>query len=136
MEMEWFCHPDEAPTWYEFWCEQRRDWWQGLGLSADNLLLRSHEQDELAHYARDGCGVFDIEYRFPFTAPGFAELEGVAHRGNFDLSRHEEHARHRVPRELFIPSREDVRDKVAVHVRQAEVPSLVVVGQPLVVETE
>ena len=93
MEMEWFCHAEDAPAWYEFWCGQRRDWWQGLGISADNLLLRSHEQSELAHYAKEGCGVFDIEYRFPFTAPGFAELEGVAHRGNFDLSQHQEHAR-------------------------------------------
>ncbi len=93
MEMEWFCHADEAPQWYEFWCDCRRNWWHGVGLSDDNLLLRSHEPDELAHYAKTGCGTFDIEYRFPFTAPGFGELEGVAHRSNFDLTRHQEHAR-------------------------------------------
>jgi len=92
MEMEWFCHPDDAPKWYEFWCNSRRTWWQSLGLSDENLCLRSHEADELAHYARTGCGTFDVEYRFPFTAPGFGELEGVAHRGNFDLAQHQQHA--------------------------------------------
>ena len=93
MEIEWFCHEDEAPSWYEFWCATRKNWWRSLGLRDENLLLRSHEQDELAHYAKSGCGTFDIEYRFPFTAPGFGELEGVAHRGNFDLTQHQEHSR-------------------------------------------
>ena len=89
MEIEWFCHPDEARTWYEFWCEQRRAWWQKLGLTSANLNLRSHESDELAHYAKEGCGTYDIEYRFPFTAPNFGELEGVAHRTDFDLAAHQ-----------------------------------------------
>jgi glycyl-tRNA synthetase len=93
MEMEWFCHADEAQQWYEFWCDCRKGWWQSIGLGDDNLLLRSHGAEELAHYAKDGCGTFDIEYRFPFTAPGFGELEGVAHRSNFDLKQHQEHAR-------------------------------------------
>jgi glycyl-tRNA synthetase len=93
MEAEWFCHPDDAREWFEFWCDQRRGWWQSLGVSEDNLLLRSHDADELAHYAKDGCGTFDIEYRFPFTAPGYGELEGVAHRSDFDLKQHQEHAR-------------------------------------------
>jgi len=93
MEVEWFCHPDDAPKWYEFWCAQRRDWWRSVGLGDDNLLLRSHDADELAHYAKTGCGTFDIEYRFPFTAPGYGELEGVAHRTSFDLEQHQEHAR-------------------------------------------
>ncbi len=92
MELEWFCHPDDAKTWYEFWCAQRKEWWQRMGLSSDNLLLRSHDRDELAHYAKEGCGTFDIEYRFPFTAPGYGELEGVAHRTDFDLARHQEHS--------------------------------------------
>ncbi|MEM7201857.1 MAG: glycine--tRNA ligase [Planctomycetota bacterium] len=92
MEVEWFCHPNDAQTWYEFWCAHRREWWQGLGLSAENLYLRSHDADELAHYAKDGCGTYDIEYRFPFTAPGYGELEGVAHRSDFDLRQHQEHS--------------------------------------------
>jgi glycyl-tRNA synthetase len=93
MEMEWFCHPSEAKKWHEFWCDQRARWWQSIGLNSDNLKLRPHAADELAHYAKDGEGTFDIEYRFPFTAPGFGELEGVAHRVDYDLRQHQEHAR-------------------------------------------
>jgi glycyl-tRNA synthetase len=54
--------------------------------------MRRHENEELAHYAKEGCGCFDIEYRFPFTAPGFGELEGVADRTDFDLRQHEEYS--------------------------------------------
>ena len=90
MEIEWFCHEDDAQLWFEYWCDVRSKWWQSIGLTGDNILMRKHDSDELAHYAKEGCGTFDIEYRFPFTAPGFGELEGVAHRGNFDLSRHQE----------------------------------------------
>ena len=93
MEMEWFCHPDDAKTWHEFWCKQRGQWWQSVGLRSDDLQLRPHEADELAHYAKGGAGTFDIEYRFPFTAPGYGELEGVAHRVDFDLKQHQEHAK-------------------------------------------
>ncbi len=93
MEMEWFCHPDDAQKWYEFWCDIRKHWWKKQGLSDANLQLRSHDPDELAHYAKTGCGTFDIEYRFPFTAPGYGELEGVAHRSNFDLTQHQQHAK-------------------------------------------
>jgi len=89
MEMEWFCHPDEAETWYEFWKEQRMNWWRSLGISTDNLCLRDHESDELAHYSKM-C--VDIEYRYPFTAPDFGELEGISHRGSFDLTQHQEHS--------------------------------------------
>lgn len=92
MEIEWFCQPDQAGVWYEFWCEQRKNWWQRMGLSSDSLQMRSHDSDELAHYAKTGAGTFDIEYRFPFTAPGFGELEGVAHRTDFDLAQHQEHS--------------------------------------------
>ncbi|MDP6889973.1 MAG: glycine--tRNA ligase, partial [Phycisphaerales bacterium] len=90
MELEWFCHEDEAEQWFEFWCDVRSKWWQTIGLTSENILMRKHDSDELAHYAKDGCGTFDIEYRFPFTFPGFGELEGVAHRGNYDLTRHQE----------------------------------------------
>jgi len=93
MEMEWFCRGDEAKLWHEFWCAERGRFWQSVGLTSDNLKLRPHDRDELAHYAKDGEGTFDIEYRFPFSAPGFGELEGVAHRGDFDLRQHQEHAR-------------------------------------------
>ncbi len=93
MEMEFFCHPDEAREWYAFWREERVRWWRSLGLAGESLQLREHGQDELAHYAREGAGTSDVEYRFPFTAPGFGELEGIAHRSNFDLAQHQKHSR-------------------------------------------
>jgi glycyl-tRNA synthetase len=92
MELEWFCHPDQARTWHAFWCEERTRFWRDLGLTSENVQLRAHEKDELAHYAKEGAGTFDIEYRFPFTAPGFGELEGVAHRVDYDLRQHQEHS--------------------------------------------
>ena len=52
-----------------------------------------HDDDELAHYSKNGAGTYDIEYRWPFTHPGFGELEGIAHRSNFDLSQHKEHSK-------------------------------------------
>jgi glycyl-tRNA synthetase len=93
MEIEFFCHPGEARDWYAFWREQRMQWWQGLGLAGENLQLRAHAADELAHYAREGAGTSDVEYRFPFTAPGFGELEGIAHRSNFDLAQHQQYSK-------------------------------------------
>ena len=88
MEIEFFIHPDEANDWYAYWRDLRYQWWQDVGLAGANLTLREHDKEELAHYAKTGAGVCDVEYRFPFTAPGFGELEGVAHRGNFDLTQH------------------------------------------------
>ena len=85
MEIEWFCAPDEAAKWYEFWKEERMRWWESLGVSKSNLRFRDHDPDELAHYSKM-C--VDVEYKYPFTAPGFGELEGVAHRGCYDLSAH------------------------------------------------
>jgi len=93
MEIEFFCHGSEAHAWYAFWRDQRLAWWKSLGLHGDNLQLREHDRDELAHYAKTGAGTSDIEYRFPFSAPGFGELEGVAHRSDFDLTQHQKHAR-------------------------------------------
>ena len=92
MEIEWFCHPDEAEKWRDFWFEERQKFWRSIGLSSDNLQVRKHDQDELSHYAKAGLGTADIEYRFPFTAPGFGELEGIAHRCDFDLTQHEKHS--------------------------------------------
>jgi glycyl-tRNA synthetase len=89
MEMEWFCHPDEARKWYEFWKEERMRWWRSLGVKEENLRLRDHAQDELSHYSKM---TVDIEYRYPFTAPEFGELEGIAHRGAFDLTQHQQHS--------------------------------------------
>jgi len=90
MEMEWFCHGDDAKMWLDFWMEQRKSWWLSLGLKEESLLFRQHEDDELSHYSKDGAGVHDIEFKFPFTDPGFGELEGIAHRSNYDLTQHHE----------------------------------------------
>ena len=84
MEIEFFCSPEEAPRWYEFWRQRRFGWYTDLGIRAENLVLREHAPDELAHYAA-GCA--DVEYRFPF---GVSELEGVANRTDFDLGQHME----------------------------------------------
>ncbi|HVZ94925.1 MAG TPA: glycine--tRNA ligase, partial [Phycisphaerales bacterium] len=89
-ELEFFCHPDESQEWYRFWRDFRMEWWKSIGLAGDNLILREHEKDELSHYSQ---GTSDVEYRFPFTAPGFGELEGIAHRGSFDLTQHQEHSK-------------------------------------------
>ncbi|HET9957706.1 MAG TPA: glycine--tRNA ligase [Polyangiaceae bacterium] len=93
MEIEFFCHPSEAFEWYRFWRDTRVAWWKSLGLAGENLQLREHDKDELAHYAKDGAGTSDVEYRFPFTAPGFGELEGIAHRSSFDLTQHQKFSR-------------------------------------------
>jgi glycyl-tRNA synthetase len=92
MEMEWFCHPDEAKMWYDFWVNTRHNWWKSVGLQDDSLLLREHDRGELAHYAKTGQGTTDIEFKYPFTAPGFGELEGIAHRTDFDLQQHQKHS--------------------------------------------
>lgn len=93
MEMEWFCHPDEAAKWQKFWIEERQKFWKAIGLTSENIIMRDHDQDELSHYAKEGLGTADIEYRFPFTYPGFGELEGIAHRCDFDLTQHQEHSK-------------------------------------------
>ncbi len=89
MEMEWFCHPDEARKWYDFWKEERMKWWKSLGVRDENLRFRDHDADELSHYSKM---TVDIEYKYPFTAPDFGELEGIAHRGCYDLTQHQTHS--------------------------------------------
>lgn len=109
MEMEWFCHPDEAKIWRDFWFQERQKFWRAIGLRSDNLRMRDHDSDELSHYAKAGLGTADIEYRFPFTAPDFGELEGISHRCDFDLTQHQEHSKVKmeytdpVTQEKFMP---------------------------------
>ena len=86
MEMEFFTPPDQAARWFEYWVAERKNWYLGLGMAADNLRLREHEPDELAHYA---AGTFDVEYRFPW---GWDELEGIANRTDYDLRAHARHS--------------------------------------------
>lgn len=94
MEIEFFVPPQDAHQWYDFWRKQRYQWWLSVGLSKDNLRLREQSKEELAHYAKEGAGSSDIEYRFPFTDPDFGELEGIAHRTDYDLRQHAEHSGH------------------------------------------
>jgi glycyl-tRNA synthetase len=82
MEMEYFVPPEQAPQWYEYWCQERLDWYTRLGISSERLRLRPHTQEELSHYS---SGTSDVEYLYPI---GWSELEGVANRGDFDLSQH------------------------------------------------
>jgi len=82
MEIEFFVKPDNAKYWFDYWIEERTNWYVNLGIKKENLRLRQHSKEELAHYAKE-C--YDIDYLFPM---GWAELEGIANRGDFDLVQH------------------------------------------------
>jgi glycyl-tRNA synthetase len=82
MEMEFFVPPDDAQQWYEYWCQERLNWYVRLGIDRDRLRLRPHDAEELSHYS---SSTSDVEYLYPI---GWSELEGVANRGNFDLTQH------------------------------------------------
>jgi glycyl-tRNA synthetase len=84
MEMEFFVPPDEAQQWYEYWCQERYQWYLDLGIPESKLRLRPHAADELSHYS---SGTSDVEFLFPW---GWDELEGIANRGNYDLTQHME----------------------------------------------
>jgi glycyl-tRNA synthetase len=87
MEMEFFVPPAEADKWYEFWKQARYDWYLRLGIREDHLRLRAHDADELSHYS---SATSDVEYLYPI---GWQELEGIANRGDFDLTQHAEFSR-------------------------------------------
>src|SRR5436190_23014348 len=72
MEMEFFVEPGTDEEWFEYWLDQRLNWYLDLGVRKEHLRARPHERDELAHYAKAAS---DIEYQYPF---GWGELEGVA----------------------------------------------------------
>ena len=84
MEVEFFVKPGSDEEWLDSWVKSRYQWYVGLGIRPENLRLRKHGDDELAHYAK-AC--YDVEYRFPW---GWGELEGIANRGDFDLRQHQE----------------------------------------------
>mgnify|MGYP001817076314 CR=1 FL=1 len=87
MEIEFFVKPGTDEEWYQRWVDERFNWYLDLGIRKENLRLREHEQNELAHYAKS-C--VDIEYLFPM---GWSELEGVANRSDYDLRQHSEHSK-------------------------------------------
>ncbi len=103
MEMQFFVRPGEDEKAFEYWREQRMEWHKSLGLTAGKLRFHPHGPDELAHYAK---AAFDIQYEFPF---GWQEFEGIHHRTDYDLSRHQEHSGKKmeyvdtVTKERFIP---------------------------------
>jgi glycyl-tRNA synthetase len=84
MELEFFVPPEDAPTWFEYWCQERLRWFVDLGIPEDELRLRPHDPDELSHYS---AGTADVEFSYPW---GWGELEGIANRGDFDLTQHAE----------------------------------------------
>jgi len=86
MEIEFFVKPGTDEEWFNYWVKERFEWYLKLGIKRDNLHLRPHCDEELAHYAK-GC--YDVEYLFPM---GWAELEGIANRGDFDLMQHAKHS--------------------------------------------
>ncbi len=86
MEMEFFVPPEDAQQWYEYWCNERYQWYLDHGMPADLLRLRAHDADELSHYS---SGTSDVEFLFPW---GWDELEGIANRGNYDLTQHALHS--------------------------------------------
>jgi glycyl-tRNA synthetase len=125
MEMEWFCHPDDAIKWYEFWKSERKKWWLSLGIAESNLKLRDHEKDELSFYSKM---TVDIEYKYPFTAPDFGELEGIAHRGEYDLTQHSKHSGERLDyfdQELQLKLKQQGASEADVKAKSRYVPNVI-----------
>ena len=86
MELEFFVPPADANQWYEYWLKERRDWYISHGIPEDKLRLRAHDPEELSHYS---SGTSDVEFLFPW---GWDELEGIANRGDYDLTQHANHS--------------------------------------------
>jgi len=99
MELEFFIKPDEkeGEKWFSYWKEERLKWYQRLGIKPEKLRFRDHTDDERAHYARKAT---DIEYQAPF---GWSELEGIHHRGDWDLKRHNLTYKDKTTNEEFTP---------------------------------
>ena len=84
LEMQYFIHPSQDEQWFEYWRNERMEYYRRLGIRMDRLRWKEHGPDELAHYAKVA---YDVEYLFPF---GWNELEGVHNRTDYDLARHSE----------------------------------------------
>ena len=82
MEMEYFVPPSEAPEWYKYWIKARYDWYVDLGIPTELLRLHEHAKEDLSHYSK---GTTDVEFAYPW---GWDELEGIANRGDYDLTQH------------------------------------------------
>ncbi len=86
MEMEYFCHPEQSMELHTYWKKERLRWHYSLGIRPQHLRLRDHSPEELSHYSR---GTSDVEVHYPW---GWGELEGIAHRGDYDLTQHSSHS--------------------------------------------
>ena len=86
MEFQWFCEPEQAPKYFDYWKTERINWYLNLGIKKENLRTIEVTEKERAHYARRQI---DIEYHFPF---GWQEIEGIHNRGDFDLSNHSKYS--------------------------------------------
>ena len=86
MEMQWFCHPKDAGKYFDYWLNERINWYLKLGIKKENLRIREIPEKERAHYAKRQI---DIEYKFPF---GWHEIEGIHNRGDWDLSNHSKYS--------------------------------------------
>jgi glycyl-tRNA synthetase len=86
MEIEYFCKPDQGLEFLEYWLEERLKFYEEIGVQREKLHVLDVPSNERAHYSG---GTYDIEYEFPF---GIQELEGVAYRTNYDLTKHQEHS--------------------------------------------
>ena len=86
MEMEFFVVPGTDEDWHQYWIDERRRWYEDLGMRSENIRIREHEEDELSHYAKR---TVDLEFYFPDASMGWSELEGIANRTDFDLKAHE-----------------------------------------------
>lgn len=83
MELQYYIKPEEADKWFEYWKNNRMEWYLSLGFKKENLRFRDHEEKERAHYAKAAC---DIEYNAPW---GWSEFMGIHNRGDWDLTRHQ-----------------------------------------------
>jgi len=81
-DIQYFTHPTEMDKWYEYWKQNRMEWYLSLFNNQESLRFRQHESDELAFYAKKA---FDIEFNSPW---GWAEMEGIHWRADYDLSQH------------------------------------------------
>lgn len=86
MELEWFCKEDQAQDYFDRWTKARYNFYPSIGINPERLRIIAHGPEELAHYAKQ-CN--DVEYQFPF---GWKEVEGIAHRGTYDLTQHSTHS--------------------------------------------
>jgi len=97
MEMQWFCRPEDAPKFFDYWKKERIKWYLNSGIKKENLRIREVPKKELAHYAKKAN---DIEYKFPF---GWKEIEGIHNRGDWDLSNHSKHSGEDLKYEDYFP---------------------------------